>query len=271
MKKTTAINSLVVLLLLTPSFLFAQAGQVSTTGVQQGLNTFGGLITTFNTSIVKALGTLFMSASVVAFFWGIVQYVWGIRDGKLEAIKAGREFMIWALLALFVMFSVYGIIKFFQKMVPGLDSASITIPNVIFQGGGGDTTGNNSVGGTGGGGTAGNNSVGGTGTGGAVGGTVGSGGVGGTGTGGVAINCGSGWHPDSNNTGCVPDTATNLNTGGDCTTDGECSGGNVCKNFICQPPLSGAASGATINCPLGWHPDSNSTRCVPDTNTVLIQ
>ncbi len=136
MKKTIVLTFLSALVLLAPSLVMAEVSAVS---AQQGLTTFGTLITTFNNTIIKALGTLFMSASVVAFFYGIVQYVWGIRDGKLEAINAGKEFMIWALVALFVMFSVYGIIKFFQKIVPGLDSASITIPNVIFQGGGGGT------------------------------------------------------------------------------------------------------------------------------------
>jgi hypothetical protein len=43
------------------------------------------------------------------FFWGVVQYV--INDSE-EAKKAkGRQFMIWGLIALFVMFTVWGIVK----------------------------------------------------------------------------------------------------------------------------------------------------------------
>ena len=229
MKKSIALTSLLTLFFLLPALLSAQ---VTAASAQQGLTTFAGIITTFNNTIVKALGTLFMSASVVAFFYGIVQYVWGIRGGKIEAINAGKEFMIWALLALFVMFSVYGIIKFFQKIVPGLDSTSITIPNVIFEGS------------AGGGGTAGSGAVGGAGTGG---GTAGSGGVNQQQT---VYTCPDGitkYYNQSDYTlACTSRNsitpgaggATNINTGGDCIDDNACSGGNVCINFTCQPPTT---------------------------------
>ncbi len=214
MKKSIALTSLLTLFFLLPALLSAQ---VTAASAQQGLTTFAGIITTFNNTIVKALGTLFMSASVVAFFYGIVQYVWGIRGGKIEAINAGKEFMMWALLALFVMFSVYGIIKFFQKIVPGLDSTSITIPNVIFEG---------SAGG---------------------GGTAGSGGVNQQQT---VYTCPDGitkYYNQSDYTlACTSRNsitpgaggATNINTGGDCIDDNACSGGNVCINFTCQPPTT---------------------------------
>jgi succinate dehydrogenase/fumarate reductase cytochrome b subunit len=116
------------------------SAQASATGVQQGFSTFAGLITAFNNTVVKALATLFISGAVVAFFFGVTQFIWGLRQGKEGAITNGKQFMIWGLVALFVMFSVYGIIKVAQSLVPGLDSATITIPSVNYGGSGSQGT-----------------------------------------------------------------------------------------------------------------------------------
>lgn len=110
------------------------AQTTATAGAQAGLGTFAGLITTFNNTVVKALGTLFMSAGVIAFFFGIVQYIWGLRQGDTNKVSIGNQFMVWGLVALFVMFSVYGIIKFFQGALLPSGSNTITIPDINFGG-----------------------------------------------------------------------------------------------------------------------------------------
>ncbi len=112
------------------------SAEVSAVGAQQGLKTLAGLINTFNNTVVKALATLFISAGVVAFFFGITKFIWGLREGKADAVTAGKQFMIWSLVGLFVMFSGYGIIKFFQGIVPGLDDTNIVIPQFRLDGNG---------------------------------------------------------------------------------------------------------------------------------------
>lgn len=104
----------------------------SVAGAQVGINTFAELITLFTSQIISALGALFLSAGVVAFFYGVVQYIWGLRQGDAAKAKVGNSFMIWGLVGLFTMFSVYGIIKLAQSIIPGLDSTTITIPRVNF-------------------------------------------------------------------------------------------------------------------------------------------
>ncbi len=134
MKKTfTLVTFSVGAFLLLASYVSAQ---VTATGAQQGMTTFAGLINTFNSTVVKALGTLFLSGAVVAFFFGVAKFIWGLRTGAEKAITDGKQFMIWGLIALFVMFSVYGIIKFAQNIVPGLNSDTITIPSVNYGGSG---------------------------------------------------------------------------------------------------------------------------------------
>ena len=98
-----------------------------------GITTLASLVTTFTDTLVKSVGTLFLSAGVVAFFYGIVKYIWGSREGNAKAIEDGNKFMTWSLLALFVMFSVYGIIKFAQNVLGLREVNTITIPEVNFK------------------------------------------------------------------------------------------------------------------------------------------
>lgn len=148
-KNLTLVTATFATFLLFSSFASAQ---VSAVGAQQGLTTFAGLITTFNNTVVKALGTLFLSGAVVAFFFGVAKFIWGLREGKADAITNGKQFMIWSLVGLFVMFSVYGIIKVAQSLVPGLNATSIDVPNFNIGGNGlgspapGGNTGGNVLG-----------------------------------------------------------------------------------------------------------------------------
>ena len=119
--------------------------QVSAVSAQQGLTTFAGLITTFNNTVVKALATLFLSGAVVAFFFGVAKFIWGLREGKADAITNGRQFMIWSLIGLFTMFSVYGIIRVAQSLIPGLNSSTITVPDFNIGGSGATPNANTGV------------------------------------------------------------------------------------------------------------------------------
>ena len=67
LKKLIALTTVsVTTFLVLTTVVSAQSGAV---GAQQGFGTLAGLITTFNNTIVKALGTLFISGAVVAFMF----------------------------------------------------------------------------------------------------------------------------------------------------------------------------------------------------------
>lgn len=55
--------------------------------------------------LVGLLGAL----ALVIFFWGLVQYIY--RSGDAHAHAEGRERMVWSLIAIFVLFSVWGILQ----------------------------------------------------------------------------------------------------------------------------------------------------------------
>ena len=136
------------------SWIVSAQGPVAS--VKTGFGSLKDLIETFTNSVLAAVGTLLLSMGVVAFFYGIVMYIWGSREGNETKIKNGNTFLKWSLLALFVMFSIYGIIKLAQNTLGLTDVNTITVPEIKFgkpstSGGGGGT-------GTGSGANAGNNS-----------------------------------------------------------------------------------------------------------------
>lgn len=136
MKKYFLVTSLVSLTF----FIFSPAlfAQGTAQDISAGFNTFAGLVTLFTTTIIRTISTLLLSLAVVAFFYGIVQYIWGLREGNATKTATGNQFMIWGLVGLFVMFSVYGIIKFGQGILfNGKDVSSIVIPELILGGKGG--------------------------------------------------------------------------------------------------------------------------------------
>jgi hypothetical protein len=112
--------SFAFLLSVLPFSLYAQGVAL----VSNGFTNIGGLINSFTTNVVQALGTLALAAAVVVFFFGIVEYIWGVRNGDGAKAKTGSTFMIWGLVALFVMFSVWGIIYFAQTLfgIQGINS-----------------------------------------------------------------------------------------------------------------------------------------------------
>ena len=92
--------------------------------------TFADLVNTFTATIVASLSTLIVSSAVLMFFYGVIQFLMAKRQGDGDGIKNGNKFMTWGLVALFVMFSVYGIIKLAQSILfNGKPMKTIDIPS----------------------------------------------------------------------------------------------------------------------------------------------
>ena len=133
MKKLFTVKSSVVTgFVLLSGLMFAEAQA----DVSAGITSFSRLIETFTDTVIKSTATLMLSLALLAFFYGLVEYIWAKRQGNGDKVKAGNDFMTWGLVALFVMFSVYGIIKFAQQTIfKGENFETITIPNINFKAG----------------------------------------------------------------------------------------------------------------------------------------
>ncbi|OGC85946.1 hypothetical protein A3D70_00735 [Candidatus Adlerbacteria bacterium RIFCSPHIGHO2_02_FULL_54_18] len=60
-------------------------------------------------SLVNVVTPLLGGIALLIFFWGIIRYLWASGDSQSKA--SGREVIVWGLVALFVIFSVWGILS----------------------------------------------------------------------------------------------------------------------------------------------------------------
>jgi Type IV secretion system pilin len=116
------------------SFTFMVSAEGAATQATGAFSSLKTIIESFSSNVLTALGSLFMGAAVVIFFFGIVQYILGARSGDAKKIGDGNQFMMWGLVGLFVMFSVYGIVKWGQDIFfgRGANITTITIPSIQF-------------------------------------------------------------------------------------------------------------------------------------------
>lgn len=102
-------------------------------------------------NVLTSVGTLLMTAAFLFFFYGVVVFILGRVSGKgdMAKLEQGKQFMLWGLIALFVMVSVWGIVRLAQDML-GVKGSDIQIKPVQFvpMVSGGSKVENNPVGGT---------------------------------------------------------------------------------------------------------------------------
>ncbi|MFC1731324.1 hypothetical protein ACFL6I_13470 [candidate division KSB1 bacterium] len=85
-----------LVLFLTPAVAFAAP------------RTFGELIHLF-VSLINTAVSVIIALAVLGFFWGVTKYMFSAQDStKLEE---GKKVMIWGIIALFVMVSIWGILR----------------------------------------------------------------------------------------------------------------------------------------------------------------
>jgi|SRR3989344_3539441 len=96
MKKILTVSSLLYAL---PFVAFAAPNDVE--GV---IKLFGDLI--------NLLIPLLMAVALIAFFWGLVLYIWRAGDGKGQ--EEGKKVMIAGIVGLFLMVGIWGIVNILQ-------------------------------------------------------------------------------------------------------------------------------------------------------------
>lgn len=95
-------NYLILSVILVPTISFAALD-----GLKGLMNESLGLLN-LGIRIIFAL-------ALALFFWGLVQFIMKSGDAKLR--DEGKQRMIWGIIALFVMISIYGILNFVGSLV----------------------------------------------------------------------------------------------------------------------------------------------------------
>ena len=101
--RITGISSLAAASLLFPALALAQ------TTTSPGL--FG--ILNLATRFLNAVLALFVLVAVVVFFWGLIKYLYSVDEKKHE----GLQTMIWGIIAIFVMVSIWGLVRILQQTI----------------------------------------------------------------------------------------------------------------------------------------------------------
>lgn len=79
------------------------------------LDDTGDILASIKDIVTDILIPLVFVLAVLFFFWGVAKYIWSDGSGKED----GRKIMIWGIVALFVMTSIWGIVAFIQKDIFG--------------------------------------------------------------------------------------------------------------------------------------------------------
>ena len=107
------------LLAFSPVLALAQTG----TGTVGLLTTLVGTLRTF----VNALIPLVIAIAVLYFFWGLVTYLRAAGDPKMQ--DQGKSHMIWGIIAIAVMVSIFGLVNWLQNTL-GVTGGTITPPQI---------------------------------------------------------------------------------------------------------------------------------------------
>jgi len=103
-------------LALTPVFAFAQS-----------LNNIEVLIQSIGRVVGIAL-PIVVALGLITFFWGLVKFIFA--QGNEEAKADAKRIMLWGLIALFVMVSVWGLVEFIGNALGIGQGTQIIVPTV---------------------------------------------------------------------------------------------------------------------------------------------
>lgn len=76
--------------------------------------------------ILNLLVPILITVAVLWFFWGLIEYIKGGPEDK----DKGKFYMIWAVIALFVMVSVFGLIGLIGTTFSIQQGGSIPLPQI---------------------------------------------------------------------------------------------------------------------------------------------
>ncbi len=80
----------------------------------------GDLIDSF-TDVISLFIPILLGIAVLVFFWGLVKFINHAGDEKTT--EEGKQLMVWGMIAIFVIFTLWGIIGFVQEQL-GLDAGT---------------------------------------------------------------------------------------------------------------------------------------------------
>lgn len=134
--KTNNLKNIIKTILISFSIFFVEISSSFAAGVTD--NTLAGTLSfktaadNITNNVLTSATTLLMTASFVVFFYGVVLFLYHRSNGDDTKLAKDKEAMLWGLLALFVMVSVWGIIKLVQGFFGIQNDNNIQVQSVQF-------------------------------------------------------------------------------------------------------------------------------------------
>ncbi len=98
-----------------------------------GQQPVGGLIRSilnFFSDVVNFAGPFLIAVALLAFFWSLIKFLF-----ESDKTKESKDFLVWSIIILFVMVSIWGIIAFFQSNLGIGDGRDlVNTPRVVVPG-----------------------------------------------------------------------------------------------------------------------------------------
>ena len=110
----------------TPSTLLALLLAPKAFVAAQDPTWFVSLISQTHGLLTKGI-PLLLSIALLIFIWGIVTFI--SKSGNEEAVIEGKRKMIWGIVALFVLVSVWGLVALLQQLT-GINPENMITPSV---------------------------------------------------------------------------------------------------------------------------------------------
>ncbi|NLE07128.1 MAG: hypothetical protein GX627_00720 [Parcubacteria group bacterium] len=104
----------IFLVILIPSFAFAQFSVSSK------------ILFALRNMITQTIIPIVFSLALLMFFWGMVKYIKDEGQGKAE----GRKLMMWGVIALFVMSTIWGLVAFVRSELEIPEKTQGVIPTI---------------------------------------------------------------------------------------------------------------------------------------------
>ena len=87
------------------------------------MQSFKALLLKVNYYVINPLVTLLFAVSLIVFVWGVIEFL-RERDSSSQKANDGKQHLLWGLVGMFIMISVFGI----MNAIKGLIGSNIQVP-----------------------------------------------------------------------------------------------------------------------------------------------
>ena len=92
-------------------------------------NTITGVVMEIGRAVGAAI-PIAAALVLVAFFWGLAIYLFNFGEGKEDKQKQGRSLMLYSILAMFVMVTIWGIVGLLANSFGIDERSSVPLPKI---------------------------------------------------------------------------------------------------------------------------------------------